>query len=102
MRRLVLAHRRGSCSVHRDRAREHEALDVVADRFVDQVHAADHIVRVVEPADEMGQSLRGVRGEMVHVLESMLCEERREQIVICDAAVHELHIGWNILFESAG
>ena len=57
-------------AVHGDRRREDEALDAGVDGGVDQVDAADDVVRVVEPLDEVAEAFGGVGRQMIDVVEA--------------------------------
>ena len=57
----------------------------MTDRLVDQVDAADHVVRVVEPPDEVREPLPSVRGQVIDVAELVLVEEACEGRVVGDA-----------------
>lgn len=59
------------------------------DRFVDQVHRARHVVRVVEPPDEMAEPFGRVRGEMIHVVDVMVSEDPVEEGLVQDRSLIE-------------
>ena len=84
LRRHVFAHRHLARAVDRDGAGEDEALHLGGDRLVDQVHRADDVVGVVEAADEVAQAFGGVGGEVVDVLDAVLCEDPLEQRLVED------------------
>ena len=70
VRRRLFGHRQlGAGPVDGDRGGEHEALDAVIDRRVDQVDAADQVVGVVEALDEVAQAFGGVGGQVKDVVE---------------------------------
>src|SRR5205807_1385612 len=81
-------HRHLRGAVHGDRRGEDEALHALVHRRVDQVHAPDHVVRVVEALDEVTQPLGGVGGQVVDVLEAL----RGEQVVD-EGVVHDRSLG---------
>ena len=76
MRRRRFRHRQlGARAVDGDRGGEDEHLHAGVDRRVEQVDAADDVVRVVEPLDEVAQPFGGIGGEVIDVREA----DAREQ-----------------------
>ncbi len=73
----------------------------VIDRRVDQVDAADDVVRVVEALDEVAQAFRGVGGEVIDVREADAREQAIDGVGIRDAAVHEAGGCRDVLAEPA-
>ena len=47
--------------------------------FVDQIHAADEIVRVVKDFDEMAETFGGIGGQVKHVVELLFGEQALDQ-----------------------
>ena len=69
-RHVLFGHGRRRPAVNRNRRREHERLHAAVDRRVQQVDAADDVVGVVEPLDEVTQPLGSVRREVIDVVEA--------------------------------
>ena len=81
-----------AAAVDGDRGREDETLDAVVHGGVDQVDAADDVVRVVEALDEVAQALGGIGREVIHVIEAALGEESIDGRVIDDAGLDEASV----------
>jgi hypothetical protein len=54
----------------------------VIHRGVDQVDRPNHVVVVIEPLDEVAQSFRRIRGEVIHVVELVAREQLIDQRVV--------------------
>ena len=76
-------------TVHGDGGREHEAANLVVDRGVDQVDAAEQVVLVVEPFDEVAQAFGGERREVEDVREAVLVEQTTHELDVQDRSLDE-------------
>ena len=75
------------------------SADAGVDRGVQQVDAADDVVRVVEALDEVAQAFGGVGGEMVDVREAAVARTRVRPSGVGDAAVDECRRRRHVLAE---
>ena len=73
----------------------------MVDRCVEQVDAADDVVRVVEALDEVAQALGRVGGEVVDVRGADPREDPFDGVGVNDRALHELRACRNVLAETA-
>ena len=71
------------------------------DRLVDQRHAAEDVIRVVEALDEVTEALGRVGGQVEDVVNGFLLEELFHQGGIGDRSVGELSTHRNVALESA-
>ena len=98
----VFAHRQLVAAVNRDGRCEHKTLHRAGvDRRVDEVHAADQIIRVVERLDEVAQSFGGVGGEMEDVIKLVLLEQLGDERLIFYLALDEFGAGGDVFRKSA-
>ncbi len=88
-------------AVDGDRRGEHEGADAVVDRRVQQGDAAEDVVRVVEPADEVAQALGRVGRQVKDVIEPRRGEQVVHQGGVGDVARHEPGAARHVLPEPA-
>src|SRR5713101_5098392 len=85
LRNHVFAHRQLAGAVHGDGGREHEAFHAMIHAGVNEVDAAYEVVLIIEPLDEVAQTLCGVSREMEDVLELVFGKQTVNERVIEDA-----------------
>jgi hypothetical protein len=73
----------------------------VVHRRVDEVDAADDVVRVVEALDEVAEPLGRVRGQVVDALEPVLAEQPLDEPDVRDGALDEGAARVDVLLEPA-
>src|SRR5206468_6984359 len=93
MRSAVLAHGRGDVTVSRDRAGEDKAVHFVAHACIDQVDAAKDVVRIIELANEVRQTLGRVSSQVIHISEFVFFEETAYQRGVGNTALDKLDAG---------
>ena len=71
------------------------------DRGVQQVHAADDVVGVVETLDEVTQALSRICGQVVDVVEAAIGEQPIDERVIDHTAADKSRCSWYVLPKSA-
>jgi hypothetical protein len=73
----------------------------VVHRCVDEIYAAEQIVRVVEMLDEVAQALGGIGGQVKDVFEFVLGKNIFDEPGIGDGTFNELYAGWNMVTKTA-
>jgi len=101
-RNVVFGHRRRRAAVDGNRGGEHERLHPIVDGGVQQIDAAEDVVRVVEAFDERAQAFGSVGGEVIDVIEAALREQPVDERVVHHAAADEFSRTRDVLAEPAG
>ena len=70
------------------------------DRGIDQVDAADEVVLVIEPSDEVTQPFCSVRRQVEDVFELVFLKKAVHQVHIVDASFHESGAGMHVVSET--
>src|ERR1041384_3679753 len=66
-------------------------------RGVNEIDAAEKIIRVIEMLDEMAQAFRRIGREMKDVFKVVLFKKFFHQVRVCDRALDEFDAGWNVI-----
>jgi hypothetical protein len=96
----LLRHGRLAGAVDGDGGREDEALRLVAHRFVDEVHARLEVRAVVVGADEVGETLSGVGGQVIDEVEAPPAPQRAHEVRVAHVALDPFGPGRNVLAEA--
>jgi hypothetical protein len=96
----ILGHGQLVAAIDRDRGGKDEALDVVVHGGIDQVHAADQVVLVIEPANKMAQPLGGIGCQVKNVVELPSGKQGRDQLPVQDAAPDKFGLRIHVVRES--
>jgi hypothetical protein len=102
LRREVLGHGELVGPIDGDGRGEDEEPDFVLHGFVDEIDAADDIGFVIEAPDEMRESLGGVGGEMIDVIEAMLGKQAGQEGRIGHRSLEEAGLRGNLIAKAAG
>jgi len=97
-RDLCFRHRDLAATIDCNRRGEHKALHrPLVHSSIDEIHAANEVVFVVELLDEVAQSFRGVCRQMEHILELMVAEKPIDKAAVHNTALDKLGLRVDIL-----
>ena len=88
-RQCGFQHRNLTSAINGDRTGEDKMGHSMPDSRIDQIHAADEIIHIIEAADEMAQPLSRISGQMKYVAKGVFFKQPFDEFVVSDAAFHE-------------
>ena len=71
-------------------------------RFIDQIHRADNIIRIIKSLDKMRQTFGSIRGKMKDVVKFILLKEGGNTLMVGAACFDEGRFWIDVLGEPTG